>query len=134
MTEQFCPEAGPSGAACGVAYNIVHSRHSNRAGDTWATEQPHRPDTGPSAADWLYDRALVHSAFPDRAEFRHLLAEYEARLNRQRWHRPPVLVPVGEWAPEMYVLRPCPCCGCTEGTACFHGGGANGCAWKGPGR
>lgn len=132
-TEHFCPETGPSGALCGVAYGIVHSQHANLAGDTWTTEQPHRPDTGPSAADWLYDRTLVASAFPDREEFRHLLAEYEVRLNRQRWHASPVLTSVSEWVPEVQVLRPCHCCACKDDTVCYHGDGS-GCAWRGPGR
>ena len=130
MTD-FCPETGPSGALCGVAYEIVHSVHFNRAGQTWTTDHQHRPDTGPSAPDWLYDRTLVQSAFPDRQAFKRLLSEYEIMLDRQRWNPPQVLVRAAFG--DAMMLRPCTCCHCPEGTVCFHGE-QGGCFWNGPGR
>lgn len=139
MTEpDFCPEAAPSGALCGVAYGIVHSRHFALDGSTWTTEQPHRP-VRIKAVDWLWEALGID---PDRVgpdRFRQLIREYDGRRYREQWQAPPVLTVASRFAEQVgedtpLVIRPCPCCGCGDGTVCFHGGEHTGCMWGGPGR
>ncbi len=135
MNDPFCPEVSPaSGSLCGVAASIIHSRHFALNGAVWDTAEPYREPVQ-KAVDWLWDKLGIDPDRVDPADFRHLLGEYELRLNRQRWHPPQSLVPVpGEpGAPGPMMLRPCRCCGCTGDSFCFHAGD-NGCWWKGPGR
>lgn len=133
MTERYCTVVSSSGRGCGVASDLVHSRHFNKAGEVWDTPEPYRPSTGPRAADWLWDELHRRPGGVSREEFDRLLRTYEAKLHRQRWGAPRALVPS---APDslMWVKRPCTCCACPDGTGCYHGGDATGCAWNGPGR
>jgi hypothetical protein len=140
MTDPFCPETGPDGELCGVAANIVHSRHFTLTGSTWETSEPHRPPVQ-DARDWLHKELhLDHDSGPgvELTEFRHLLHEYEMRRSRQLWNPPQTLalaVPEvsGGGGTSPLVLRPCHCCRCTGGTVCFHPD-QGGCMWPGPGR
>lgn len=135
MTDSFCPEVSPvSGALCGVAANIVHSRHFALDGSAWDTEQPHRVPVE-QAPDWLWDQLGIDPDRLDRAEFLHLLSEYEMRRNRQLWSPPQTLVvsPLELDNQGLRMLRPCICCHCTGFSLCFHQD-QGGCWWKGPGR
>lgn len=135
---EFCPETAPSGALCGVAYRLVHSRHFALDGSVWDTEQPHRPHRV-SAADWLWDELGLDPRRVSRDTFNGLINEYMARRQREIFAPTPVLTPASPYAADpgpgdMLVLRPCLCCGCRDSTVCFHGGEQTGCMWTGPGR
>jgi hypothetical protein len=133
MTDPFCPEVSPaSGALCGVAANIVHSRHFALDGTTWDTEQSHQvPVEKPS--DWLWEQLGIDTDRVDPQEFLHLLGEYELRRTRQLWSPPQALVTMEPGAPGPMMLRPCTCCHCTGSSLCFHQD-EGGCWWRGPGR
>lgn len=136
MTGPFCPQAHPaSGVLCGVAANINHHRHFAKDGTTWDTSAPYRAPVE-QAVDWLWEQLGIDTNRVDPVEFRHLLGEYEMRLNRQRWHPPQTLVLISEEpdVPGPMMLRPCWCCHCTGSSLCFHPGEGGGCWWKGPGR
>lgn len=131
MTDPFCPEAGPTGALCGVAGNIVHARHFALDGSEWTTDQPHRVPVEP-AQDWLWEQLGIDPDRLDRTGFLHLLSEYERRRTRQLWYPPQTLI-TSQMGQGMLMLRPCTCCQCPEGTVCSHAD-QGGCMWSGPGR
>ena len=131
MNDPFCPEVSPaSGALCGVAASIIHSRHFALDGTTWDTAEPHRVPVE-QAHDWLWDQLGIDPERVSRDEFRHLLSEYEMRRTRQLWSPPQALVRLEAEGP--WVLRPCICCHCTGSNVCYHPD-TGGCFWQGPGR
>jgi hypothetical protein len=134
MTDPFCPEAGPSGALCGVLARITHSEHFARDGSTWTTGRVHSaPVVQP--ADWLWDKLGIDPDRISRTEFGVLLRGYLRRMNQQASAPPQVLIPTiqGKVGRVPMMLRPCICCRCTGTTMCWHAD-EGGCHWGGPGR
>jgi hypothetical protein len=135
MTDQFCPEIGPSGAPCGVLATITHDKHFTRDGAVWRTPHLHSA-TVVSPVDWFWDKLGIDPERVSRAEFNILLNQYIARMNRSIHNPPQTLLPMTSDGPEFstpMILRPCICCRCTGNAMCWHAD-EGGCCWDGPGR